>query len=180
MNNDRVTGVCFTRQTPGNSKAPKTIDYSNVDFGICGDLLSFYVRTVNILVSKDLHEQMEALAMIGGTDRMSTLLLISANPGLRPSVLAHFILKDRSAMGKLLEQMEQAGLLEQRVASAERRARELYLTPKGQTLVQQVREVARRQSDDFFSVLANEEQDALLRILRKVYENYIDRAPYHP
>ena len=31
----------------------------------------------SILVSKDLHEQMEALAMIGGTDRMSTLLLIN-------------------------------------------------------------------------------------------------------
>ncbi len=165
------------RQTPGSSKAPKTIDYSNVDFGICGDLLSFYVQTVNILVSKDLHEQMEALAMIGGTGRMSTLLLVSANPGLRPSVLAHFILKDRSAMGKLLEQMERAGLLEQKVSSAERRARELYLTPKGRALAQQVREVARRQSDDFFSVLTDEEQDTLLRILRKVYESYVDTVP---
>jgi hypothetical protein len=50
MNNDRVTGVRIMRQTPGSSKAPKTIDYSNVDFGICSDLLSFYVQTVNILV----------------------------------------------------------------------------------------------------------------------------------
>ena len=44
-------------------------------------------------------------------------------------------------------------------------------------LAQQVRDVARRQSDDFFSVLTDEEQDSLLRILRKVYESYVDKVP---
>ena len=39
------------------------------------------------------------------------------------------------------------------------------------------RDVARRQSDDFFSVLTDEEQDSLLRILRKVYESYVDTVP---
>jgi len=177
MSIGRVNGSRVTRRTPGNPQAPKTIDYSKVDFDIFGDLLSFYVRTVNILVSRDLDEQTEELAMAGGTGKISTLLLVGANPGLRPSVLAHFILKDRSAMGKLLEQMERAGLLEQKVSSSERRARELYLTPKGKALAQQVREVARRQSDDFFSVLTDEEQDSLLRILRKVYESYVDTVP---
>jgi DNA-binding MarR family transcriptional regulator len=177
MSIGRVNGSRVTRRTPGNPQAPKTIDYSNVDFDIFGDLLSFYVRTVNILVSRDLDEQTEELAMAGGTGKISTLLLVGANPGLRPSVLAHFILKDRSAMGKLLEQMERAGLLEQKVSSSERRARELYLTPKGRALARQVRDVARRQSDDFFSVLTDEEQDALMRILRKVYESYVDKVP---
>jgi DNA-binding MarR family transcriptional regulator len=177
MSIGRANGSRVTRRTPGNPQAPKTIDYSKVDFDIFGDLLSFYVRTVNILVSRDLDEQTEELAMAGGTGKISTLLLVGANPGLRPSVLAHFILKDRSAMGKLLEQMERAGLLEQKVSSAERRARELYLTPKGRALAQQVRDVARRQSDDFFSVLTDEEQDSLLRILRKVYESYVDTVP---
>jgi len=177
MSIGRVNGSRGTRRIPGNPQAPKTIDYSNVDLDIFGDLLSFYVRTVNILVSRDLDEKTEELAMAGGTGKISTLLLVSANPGLRPSVLAHFILKDRSAMGKLLEQMERTGLIEQKVSSSERRARELYLTARGRALAQQVREVARRQSDDFFSVLTDEEQDNLLRILRKVYESYIDTVP---
>jgi len=177
MSTGRVDGSRVTRRIPGNPQAPKTIDYSNVDFDIFSDLLSFYVRIVNILVSRDLDEQTEELAMAGGTGKISTLLLVGANPGLRPSVLAHFILKDRSAMGKLLEQMERAGLIEQKVSSSERRARELYLTARGQALARQVREVARRQSDDFFSVLTDEEQDTLLRILRKVYESYIGRVP---
>ena len=107
------------------AKIPKTSDYQNIDFDIFGSLLSFYVRSVNLLVSQDLDAQMESLNLAGGTGKISTILLVGANPGLRPSVLAHFIRKDRSAMGKLVEQMEKAGLIEQRVSRVERRAREL-------------------------------------------------------
>ena len=84
-------------------RRPKTIDYQNIDFDIFGSLLSFYVRSVNILVSQDLDAQTIELGLSGGTGKISTILLTGANPGIRPSVLAHFIRKDRSAMGKLLE-----------------------------------------------------------------------------
>lgn len=160
-----------------NPQIPKTIDFSDIDFDIFTDLLSFYVRTVNLLVSRDLDGQMEPLQVAGGTGKISTLLLVGRNPGIRPSVLAHFILKDRSAMGRLLDQMQQAGLVEQKIAPEERRARELYLTGKGRRLADEVRAVARRQSADFFSVLSGEEQADLLRILRKVYVGYVEQAP---
>ena len=104
-------------------KPPKTIDYLNIDFDIFGDLLSFYVRTLNLLVSRNLDTRMEELGLAGGTGKIATLLLVGANPGIRPSVLAHIIRKDRSAMGKLLDAMGEAGLVEQRVSPEERRAR---------------------------------------------------------
>jgi DNA-binding MarR family transcriptional regulator len=160
-----------------NPQVPKTIDFSEIDFDIFTDLLSFYVRTVNMLVSRDLDEQMAALEVAGGTGKISTLLLVGRNPGIRPSVLAHFILKDRSAMGRLLDQLQQAGLVEQKVSPEERRARELYLTPKGQRVAEQVRAVAQRQSADFFSILSGQEQADLLRLLRKVYAGYVEHAP---
>lgn len=159
------------------SQIPKTIDFSDIDFDIFTDLLSFYVRTVNLLVSRDLDGQMELLQVAGGTGKISTLLLVGSNPGIRPSVLAHFILKDRSAMGRLLDQMQQAGLVEQKISPEERRARELYLTAKGQRVAEQVRAVARRQSAEFFSILSAEEQADLLRLLRKVYVGYVEQAP---
>ena len=159
------------------ARAPKTIDYRNIDFDIFGTLLSFYVRSVNLLVSQDLDAQTVALGLSGGTGKIATILLVSANPGIRPSVLAHFIRKDRSAMGKLLEQMERDGFVEQRVSRAERRARELYLTPKGQAIVQRTRDVVRRQDDEFFSALEPGERDQLLGLLRKVYTAYLDMVP---
>jgi DNA-binding MarR family transcriptional regulator len=174
---DGIDGRAGRVRPRSNPQIPKTIDFSDIDFDIFTDLLSFYVRTVNMLVSRDLDEQMEALTVAGGTGKISTLLLVGRNPGIRPSVLAHFILKDRSAMGRLLDQLQQAGLVEQKISPEERRARELYLTPKGRRLAEQVRAVARRQSADFFSVLSGQEQADLLRLLRKVYVGYVEQAP---
>lgn len=158
-------------------KTPKTVDYFDIDFDVFGTLLSFYIRTLNILVSRDLDARMEEHGLAGGTGKIATLLLIGANPGIRPSVLAHVIRKDRSAMGKLLDAMVEAGLAEQRVSPAERRARELYLLPKGEALRGQVREVALNQDKDFFAVLDQSETRQLLGLLRKVYGRYLDTMP---
>ncbi|CAM5763011.1 MarR family transcriptional regulator [Labrys miyagiensis] len=159
------------------AKVPKTIDYQNIDFDVFGSLLSFYIRSVNIVVSKDLDSQTALFGLAGGTGKISTILLTAANPGLRPSVLAHFIRKDRSAMGKLLEQMESDGFIEQRISRVERRARELYLTDKGKGIVQRVRQTIKRQDEEFFAILSAGERETLLQLLRKVYETYIDMIP---
>jgi DNA-binding MarR family transcriptional regulator len=160
-----------------NAQAPKTVDYLNIDFDVFSELLSFFVRSVNLLVSQDLDETMESYGLAGGTGKISTILLTGANPGIRPSVLAHFIRKDRSAMGKLIERMEEAGLLEQRISSSERRARELTLTPAGREMVPKVRAAIRRQDDRFFGMLTLEEREQLLALLRKVYKHYVDMVP---
>ena len=159
------------------AKTPKTIAYQHIDFDIFSGVLSFYVRSVNLLVSQDLDAHTESLQLAGGTGKISTILLVDSNPGLRPSVLAHFIRKDRSAMAKLLWQMEHAGYLEQRVSPSERRARELYLTKKGQAFAKRVRQVVKAQDDDFFAMLSAKEREVLLGLLRKVYESYIDMVP---
>lgn len=170
----RSAGAAPTRR---GLKPPKTIDYLNIDFDIFGSLLSFYVRTVNILVSQDLDAEMEALGLAGGTGKIATILLVGANPGIRPSVLAHFVRRDRSQMGKLLDAMAEAGLVEQRVSPVERRARELYLRPAGEALRARVRAVAKRQDDAFFAMLSDPERAELLGLLRKVYVHYLDMVP---
>ena len=160
-----------------NAQAPKTFDYRNIDFDVFGELLSFFVRSVNLLVSQDLDDTMTPHGLAGGTGKISTMLLVAANPGLRPSVLAHFIRKDRSAMGKLIERMERAGLVEQKISKSERRARELTLTPSGRRMVPKVRAAILRQDARFFGMLSKEERKQLLGLLRKVYKHYVDMVP---
>lgn len=159
------------------AKTPKTIAYQHIDMDVFASLMSFYVRTVNLLVSQDLDCHTERLHLAGGTGKISTILLVDANPGIRPSVLAHFIRKDRSAIAKLIAQMEKAGYLEQRVSRVERRARELYLTDQGRIFARRVRQVVKAQDDDFFAMLSMEERETLIAILRKVYESYIEVVP---
>jgi DNA-binding MarR family transcriptional regulator len=155
---------------------PRTADYSSLDFDVLGDLLSFYVRSVNLALSRDYEPKMGRVSLARGTGKVSTLLLVGANPGIRPSVVAHLIFKDRSAMVRLLDQLTRAGLIERKVSAAERRARELYLTPKGRALAQRVRAIATSQSDGFFSVLSEDERQGLLVVLRKLYRHHIADA----
>jgi DNA-binding MarR family transcriptional regulator len=140
--------------------APRTIDYSEVSFDVLGGLLSFYARSVSIALNRDYDQA------IG-----------HANPGIRPSVIAHFIQKDRSAMAKLIDQMKRQGLVEQKVDAEERRAHELYLTPRGEELVADVRKIAKEQSDRFFSVLDEQDRRDLLRILMTLYQRHVTPLP---
>jgi DNA-binding MarR family transcriptional regulator len=165
-------GETRTRPRP----VPKTADCSGLDFDVLDDLLSFYVRSVNLALSRDHEPKMGPVSLARGTGKAATLLLVDANPGIRPSVVAHFILKDRSAMVKLLDQLTRAGLIEQKVSAAERRAHELYLTPKGRALARKVRAIAVEQSEGFFSVLGEDERASLLAILRKLYRHHVADA----
>jgi DNA-binding MarR family transcriptional regulator len=172
-----MTGRQAGRKRPGNGRdVPKTVDISDVDLDIFSDLLSFYVRTLYIAIARDLDARMDGLPVARGTGKISTLLLVEANPGIRPSVIAHYSTKDRSAMVRIIDQLRRAGLIEQSVSSTERRARELHITPKGRQMARQVREIALAQSADFFAVLSEAERQALRRILSKVYRHVIDES----
>src|SRR5260221_359782 len=122
-------------------------------------------------------QRMGKISLARGSGTVSTLLLVVANPGIRPSVIAHFILKDRSAMARLLDQLKRKGLMIEKVNAAERRAHELYLTPKGYALSDRVRAFALKQSEDFFSVLSEAERQQLRPILKKLYETHIAEIP---
>jgi DNA-binding MarR family transcriptional regulator len=158
-------------------QGPRTADFSAVSFDILGDLLSFYARSVSIVLNRDYDRAIGKVALAHGTGKVSVLLMVHANPGIRPSVIAHFIDKDRSAMARLIDQMKRNGLIEQKVDAQERRAHELYLTPKGEKLVDEVRRIAQDQSDRFFSVLEEPDRADLLRILMTLYQRHVTPLP---
>lgn len=156
---------------------PRTIDYSNVSLDILGTLLSFHARTVGLALNKSHDHEIAAVSLARGTGKVSVLLLTAANPGIRPSVIAHFIHKDRAGMARLIEQMRANGLVEHKVDADERRAHELYITPKGESLLERVRAIALGQSARFFGVLSATEQAELLRLLMKLYEAHVAVLP---
>lgn len=156
---------------------PRTINYSDVSLDILGDLLSFHARSVSIALNRDYDQAIGKVALAHGTGKVSTLLMVHANPGIRPSVIAHFIGRDRSSMARLLEQMKRNGLIDQKIDAEERRAHELYLTPKGEELVAEVRRIALDQSQRFFGVLDAADKAQLLRILMRLYEHHVSQLP---
>lgn len=150
------------------------VDPAEVDLDILQDLTSFYVRSVNLVLSRDLDRCMGALPVARGTGKISTLLITGANPGIRPSTIAQIIQKDRSAMVRLLDQLKAAGLLVQRVSETERRSHELHLTKKGEALAERVRAIALAQNERFFSVLTPAEHAQLQALLKKLYGLHLE------
>lgn len=162
----------------GNGRSePRTIGYADISLDILGDLLSFHARSMSIALNRDYDQAIGKVELAHGTGKVSVLLMVHANPGIRPSVIAHFIQRDRSSMARLLEQMKNHGLIEQKVDAEERRAHELYLTPKGEELVEEVRTIALAQSERFFGVLDKADQNNLRRILMQLYEHHVSPLP---
>ncbi|MEK1890000.1 MAG: MarR family winged helix-turn-helix transcriptional regulator [Phyllobacterium sp.] len=154
-------------------EARKPTSIEDVDLDVLEDTLSFYVRTMNIAVSRDLDERLDGLDVARGTGKITTLLLVDSHPGIRPSVIAQIIMKDRSAMGRLIEQMIDHDLLTRQTSARERRAHELFVTAKGAELAARIRPIVTQQSKDFFSFIAQEEQAQLMDILRRAYRKLV-------
>ena len=140
-----------------------------IDLDVLQDTLSFYIRIMSIAVSRDIDECLEGLDVAKGTGKISTLLFVDSHPGIRPSVIAHLILKDRSAMGRIIEQMVSHDLIRREISADDNRAQELYITPTGAELARKVRELVPKQSRDFFDFIPPNEQQQLMDILKRAY-----------
>ena len=153
---------------PDDDSDDQPLGLDNLD--VLENLLSFYVRSVNYALSADLDSRLQGLEVARGTGKITALLLIDSHPGVRPSAIAEATLRDRPTMTRTIAPMVAAGLIEQRVVESERRATELFVTSRGHNLAEQVRAIVREQSNDFFSVLASEDREHLIRILGRLYQ----------
>lgn len=92
------------------------------------------------------------------------LARVGAHEGLTQGDLAETLLVTKGNVSQLIAKMEAAGLVERR---AEGRAQRLWLTPEGR----RVRDEAVPRQEAFLeaslAVLSTEEQDQLLRLLRR-------------
>jgi DNA-binding MarR family transcriptional regulator len=147
----------------------RPISTRGVDLDILENTLSFYIRSINLAVSRDLDERLDGLEVARGTGKITTLLMVDSHPGVRPSIIAKMSLHDRSAMARLVDQMEEQGLLKRKVSATDRRAQELFITTKGAALADRVRALVNEQSREFFHFVPEGEQKLVIDILRRIY-----------
>jgi DNA-binding MarR family transcriptional regulator len=152
-----------------DTTAARSITVANAGLDVLEHVLSYYIRTINIAVSRDLDSKLEGLEVARGTGKITTLLLVDRHPGIRPSVIAQLILKDRSAMVRLVDHMEDDGLLTRELDEQDNRAQGLFITPKGKQLAETIRPIVTGQSRDFFSDITDDEHRMLISILGRTY-----------
>jgi DNA-binding MarR family transcriptional regulator len=148
-------------------------EVADLGLDVLEDILSYYIRTLNIAVSRDLDEKLDGLEVAKGTGKITTLLLVDRHPGIRPSAIAELILRDRSAMVRVIDQMEEHGLLTRRTDGDDNRAQGLFITRKGRDLAATIRPIVVRQSRDFFPDITDEEHKLLISILSRTYRRIV-------
>ncbi|MCF1465782.1 MarR family transcriptional regulator [Agrobacterium vitis] len=146
---------------------------SAVELDVLENVLSYYIRTINMAVSRDLDQKLGKLEVAKGTGKITTLLLVDSHPGIRSSVIAQLIFKDRSAMVRLVDQMEEQELLRREADDDDNRAQGLFITPKGAALAKRVRPLVVKQSRDFFPDITDEEHQMLISVLGRTYRRIV-------
>jgi DNA-binding MarR family transcriptional regulator len=149
---------------------------ANVDLDVLENVLSYYIRTINMAVSRDLDDKLGGFEVARGTGKITTLLLVDSHPGIRSSVIAQLILRDRSAMVRVIDQMEEHGLLRRQADGDDNRAQGLFITEKGADLARRVRPIVVQQSRDFFPDITDEEHQMLISVLGRTYRRIVGLA----
>jgi DNA-binding MarR family transcriptional regulator len=104
-----------------------------VEMGALEGLIGFHLRVAQIQVFRDFER---GLAELGVTPAsFSVLEVLSANPGLTQSRLAHAVHLDRSSVVPLLDKLEDRGFIRRRASTTDRRNNHIDLTATGQNLL---------------------------------------------
>jgi DNA-binding MarR family transcriptional regulator len=146
--------------TPAPSSPPREEDVElHADLGwALGVVFRTYVKTATIV-----------MAEVPGGPRGYQVLTAAAR-GLQGTqlALAQQLGIDRTVMTYLLDDIERAGLLERQPDPAERRARRVVVTAKGQALVAELQEELRRVEDHVLSGLLAQERETFRALLRRL------------
>jgi DNA-binding MarR family transcriptional regulator len=98
--------------------------------------------------------------------------LEEAEHGVRMNELASRILASKSGLTRVIDRMEEAGLVERQRPADDRRVIEIVMTPAGRRALANARSVHRRGIDEHFAQhLSKRDFDSLSRALEKVRDH---------
>ena len=104
------------------------------------------------------------------------LSVLRHNAGIKQGGLAEILEVEPITAGRMIDRMQEAGLVERRPDPADRRAWRLHLTQRGDDLVEQLRPLAREAYELALDGVTEEDRVRLLGILEGMRAN-ITRNP---
>ena len=126
-------------------------------------------------VSRLLRKSFDRHASTTGLTRAQWRVLahLSRNEGVKQAGLAEILEIKPITLGRLLDRLDAHGWVERRSDPMDKRARRLFLTQKGRSILRELRVVALSVRSEALSGLTDAEQDLLIDQLRAVKENLL-------
>lgn len=127
--------------------------------------LGFLLRLSQLRSFADFYETLGEIGVRPG--EVSILMMIAENPGIRQGVLARALMIKRAHMTKMIQAMEETGLVRRTVPEDDKRSIELWLTEGGEAQMTRVRGPFESHEKRNNERLTAEEEETLKALLRK-------------
>ncbi len=129
----------------------------------------FLLPDVARLFRRSFDERARSIGVTRPQWRVLTVLI--RNEGINQGGLADLLEVEPITLCRMVDRLQDAGLVERRPSSADRRVWQLYLTDKSRPLLDQLRGVAAELLDDAMTGISPAEQNQLDSILERLRAN---------
>jgi len=99
------------------------------------------------------------------------LVNIDRNPGLNQNQLTELLNLDKTNISKILRTLEERGLLNKQLNVNDKRYYQIYLSPKGEALTLEIREILSKIWDKHLQGIPQKEKELFLVVLDQILEN---------
>lgn len=134
----------------------------------------FVLHDVARLLRKRFEQKARSLGLT--RSQWQVLAHIARHEGIGQSALADILEIEPITLGRLLDRLEGAGLVERRANPRDRRAWQLFLADKAHPILDRVWELAGETRDEAMAGLTPAEQDRLLTMLLTIRSNLSERT----
>lgn len=135
-------------------------------YDVLDELLGYSLRRAQVTMFAAFHEATRGMGIT--PPRFTALVVIGANPGLSQTVLGNVLGIARSGAMLLADRFEAQGWVERRHRPDDGRAWGLYLTRRGEALVERLKRRVVATDRRRAAVLSSSERRELLRLLEKL------------
>ena len=160
--NKREFGIVPMEGEKGSPGEPIALD-------LLPDLLGYNLRRAQIELWRDFGATVSEGDVRPGL--FSLLLLVGANPGIAQIDLANQLSVDKASIVALVDRLEEAGWVQRRRSTEDRRRQEIFTTPAGAKKLALLKREVQDHDAKFCALFTPEELRAFLEFLRRIYRH---------
>lgn len=138
------------------------------------DRLDFLIADVSRLQRRAFDDRARTIGVTKAQWRL--LITLTRNEGLNQGTLAELVDVEPITLCRMVDRLEESGLVERRAHPHDRRAWQLFLTDKARPLIADLRAMADSQYEITLDGVSAAERDTLRDILERMQAN-LDRRP---
>jgi DNA-binding MarR family transcriptional regulator len=132
------------------------------------------IHQVDLWMTREFDLRMQPLGLTRA--QWGVLARLYFNNGVTQSELADELGFSKMALGGLLDRLEAKGQIERRAHPTDRRAKCVFALPKVESLLAEMEGIARAMTADAISVLSPKQQSELVKLLRLVRDDLVERG----